>query len=115
MIKDLIEITDFAKIDFRVGEVKTAQKVEGSTKLLKLEVFFGEEVGTKTIFSGIAQWYDPEKVAGRKLIFVINLQPKKFVINGVQLESQGMLVAAGDETASLYIFDQDLPAGSVVH
>lgn len=114
-MKDTIPFSDFAKLDLRIGEVRGVEVVEGSNKLLKLTVFFGEEIGTRTIYAGIKAWYPPESLVHRKLIFVVNLEPKKFVINGAELESQGMLLAAGDDFAALYSFDQDLTPGTTAH
>jgi len=83
-----ISIEDFAKVEMRVGQVKTAERVQGADKLLKLTVDIGTEV--RQIVAGIAQHYEPEKLLGRKVIVVVNLQPRK--LRGV--ESNGMIVAA---------------------
>ena len=115
MVKPTISFSDFSKLDLRVGKVLVAVAVPGSEKLLQLTVFFGDELGTKIIYAGIKPWYAPESLVGRKLAFVVNLESKKFVINGVALESQGMLLAAGDEFVALYNFDKDLPPGATVH
>ena len=88
-----VSYSDFAKIDFRVGKVKKAEEIEGSEKLLRLTVDFGE-LGVKTILSGIKKWYAHEDLKGKLFIFVYNLEPK--VIFGE--ESQGMIMAAEDET-----------------
>lgn len=112
-VKDTIPFSDFAKLDLRIGEVREAGEVEGSTKLLRLLVDFGDEIGLKTIYAGVKEWYEPSKLTGRKLAFVVNLEPKKFIINSVELVSEGMLVAADEGgRAVLYTFDQDLPPGS---
>jgi methionyl-tRNA synthetase len=83
-----IGIEDFAKIEMRVGEVKSAEKVAGADKLLKLMVDIGDEV--RQIVAGIADVYQPEELVGRKVVVVVNLQPRK--LRGV--ESNGMVVAA---------------------
>jgi len=90
---DKITIDDFLKVELRVGEVKVAEKVRGADKLLRMEVDIGTEV--RQIVAGIAKAYEPEKLVGRKVVIVANLQPRK--LRG--LESQGMIVAAslGDE------------------
>ena len=86
-----ITIDDFAKIQLKIGEIKTAERVEGATKLLKLTVDIGE--GTpRQILAGIAESYTPESLVGRKIVVVANLAPRK--MRG--LESQGMLMAATD-------------------
>lgn len=115
MVKPIIPFSDFAKLDLKIGEIRDASKVEGSNKLLKLSVFFGDELGTKIIYAGIKQWYAPESLVGRKLAFVVNLKGKKFVINGVEHTSEGMLIAAGDGEAVIYRFDKDLPSGTSLH
>jgi methionyl-tRNA synthetase len=83
-----ISIDDFAKIELRVGEVKTAEKVKGADKLLRLEVDIGSEV--RQIVAGIAEAYQPESLIGRKVVIVANLAPRR--LRGI--ESNGMIVAA---------------------
>src|SRR3954451_12390282 len=83
-----ISIDDFSKVELRVGQVKSAEKVKGADKLLKLEVDIGTEV--RTIVVGIAERYSPEKIIGMKVVIVANLQPRK--LRGI--ESNGMIVAA---------------------
>ena len=104
-----ITIDDFLKVELRVGEVKVAEKVKGADKLLRLEVDIGTEV--RQIVAGIAKAYDPEKLIGRKVVIVANLQPRK--LRG--LESQGMIVAAshGDEGLPVLAgFLEDVPVGA---
>ncbi len=113
-MKAQIAIEDFGKLDLRVGGVREVGEVEGSEKLLKLLVYFGEEIGTRTIYAGIKKWYDPQSLVGRKFIFVVNLAPRTFKINNVEYASGGMIIAAGDKEAVLYNFDKDLPAGTIV-
>ncbi len=83
-----IGIEDFAKVDMRVGEVLTAERIKGADKLLKLTVDIGSEV--RQIVAGIAAAYDPATLPGRKVVIVANLAPRK--LRGV--ESNGMIVAA---------------------
>jgi methionyl-tRNA synthetase len=83
-----IAIEDFAKVEMRVGQVKTAERIVGADKLLKLTVDIGSEV--RQICAGIAQYYEPESLIGRKVVVVVNLAPRK--LRGV--ESNGMIVAA---------------------
>jgi methionyl-tRNA synthetase len=83
-----IGIEDFAKIEMRVGQIKTADRIVGADKLLKLTVDIGTEI--RQICAGIAQYYEPEKLIGRKVAVVVNLAPRK--LRGV--ESNGMIVAA---------------------
>jgi methionyl-tRNA synthetase len=83
-----IAIEDFAKVEMRVGEIKTAERIAGADKLLKLTVDIGTEI--RQICAGIAQYYEPEKLVGRKVAVVVNLAPRK--LRGV--ESNGMIIAA---------------------
>ena len=105
-----IEITEFAKIDLRVGEVKTAERIPKADKLLLITVDIGEEK-PRQILAGIAQYYDPEKLIGRKIVVVANLKPRK--LRGY--ESQGMLLAAsvGDEGKPVIAtFAEEVPNGA---
>ena len=104
-----ITIDDFLKVELRVGEVKVAERVKGADKLLRLEVDIGSEV--RQVVAGIAKAYDPEKLVGRKVVIVANLQPRK--LRG--LESNGMIVAAsiGDDGQPVLAgFLEDVPAGA---
>lgn len=122
--KAQIDFADFSKLDLRVGEVVAAREVEGSSKLLELTVDFGpdfapaapgkQENGKRTIYAGIREWYEPLQITGRKLIFVVNLAPKTFKIKDQEYVSEGMLMAAGGESATLYSFDKDLPNGTIL-
>ena len=108
-VSNTITIDDFAKIELRVGQVKVAEKVKGTDKLLRLEVDLGTEV--RQVVAGIAKAYDPEKLIGRKVVIVANLAPRK--LRG--LESQGMIVAAslGDDGVPVLAgFLEDVPNGA---
>lgn len=83
-----IGIEDFAKVEMRVGQIKTAERIVGADKLLKLTVDIGAEI--RQICAGIAQYYEPEALVGRKVAVVVNLAPRK--LRGV--ESNGMIIAA---------------------
>ena len=83
-----ITIDDFTKVEMRVGQIKTAERIVGADRLLKLTVDIGTEI--RQICAGIAQFYEPEKLVGRKVAVVVNLAPRK--MRGV--ESNGMIVAA---------------------
>ncbi len=103
----MIGIEDFLKVDLRVAKVLEAERVEGSEKLLKLRVSLGEE--ERTIVAGIAKFYKPEEIIGKKIVIVANLKPRK--IFGI--ESQGMLLAASDgENLSLIVPDRDVREGA---
>jgi len=104
-----ISIEDFAKVDMRVGEVKSAERVPGANKLLKLLVDIGSEV--RQVVAGIAEYYEPPKLIGMKVVLVTNLQPRK--LRGV--ESNGMIVAAsvGEEGKPVLVtFKEDVPNGA---
>ncbi len=103
----LITIDDFSKVELTVGQVVACEPVEKSDKLLKLTVDIGKE--TRQVVSGIAKWYRPEDLVGKKLILVSNLKPAK--LRGV--ESCGMILAAdqGDEVKVLFL-DNTIPTGS---
>jgi methionyl-tRNA synthetase len=106
----LIEITDFAKVDLRVGEVRTAERIPKADKLLLLTVDIGEEK-PRQILAGIAEHYEPEQLVGRKIVIVANLKPRK--LRGH--ESQGMLLAAsiGEEGKPVIAtFTEDVPNGA---
>ncbi len=85
---DIITFDDFKKIDIRIGKILSAERVEGSDKLLKLEVDFGED--RRQIIAGIAQFYAPEALIGKECPFAYNLAPR--ILKG--LESQGMILCA---------------------
>lgn len=88
-----ISIDDFAKVEMRIGKILSAEPVEGSEKLLKLSVDFGEET-PRQVFSGIAKYVQPEDLIGSILPFVTNLKPR--MIMG--MESQAMILAVNDDT-----------------
>ena len=107
--RNWINIDEFAKVEMRVGEVRSAERVPGATKLLKLMVDIGAEV--RQIVAGIAEAYAPEQLVGKKVVIVTNLQPRK--IRGV--ESNGMIVAAsvGEQGRPvLATFSEDVPVGA---
>jgi methionyl-tRNA synthetase len=106
-----IGIEDFAKIELQVGLVKSAERIQGADKLLKLLVDIGDEV--RQVLAGIATGYAPEELVGRKVVVVTNLAPRK--MRG--LESNGMLLAASDGADGkpiLCTFAEDIPVGSKV-
>ncbi len=109
---DQIKYDDFAKVEFKIGEIKEAIEVEGSEKLLRLQVDFGEE-NLRTVFSGIKKWYSLTDLVGRKTVFVTNIIPRKIMGE----ESQAMIFGAEDENGenmSALFLDKDLPVGSKV-
>jgi methionyl-tRNA synthetase len=109
-VTSFIEIDDFAKVDLRVGQVLSAERVPKADKLLLMKIDVGEEQ-PRQILAGIAQYYEPEKLIGRKVVIVANLKPRK--LRG--FESQGMVVAAsyGEEGRPVIAtFTEDVPNGT---
>jgi methionyl-tRNA synthetase len=88
-----IEYDDFAKVELRVAEVLSAERVPKSEKLLKLSVNAGDP-SPRQILAGIGQHYAPEQLVGKRVVIVANLKPRKLM----GLESQGMVLAASDDT-----------------
>lgn len=109
-LADEILIDDFAKVELRVALVKSCEKVPKSDKLLCLQLDDG--MGGRQVVSGIAMWYKPEDLVGKKIVIVANLKPVK--LRGV--ESNGMILAADtpDGAASVIFPDQTLPTGSKI-
>ncbi len=106
-----IGIEDFAKVELRVGVIKSAERIQGADKLLKLLVDIGDEV--RQVLAGIALAYAPEDLVGRKVVIVANLAPRK--MRG--LESNGMLLAASvgpDGKPVLCTFAEDVVPGAKV-
>ena len=107
-LKDVITYDDFAKLDFRVGHIKSAERVPKSKKLIKCEVDLGFEV--RQVLAGVAEHMSPEDLQGKKVIVVANLAPRKMV----GLESQGMLLMAEDRSGKLMPLTADSEPGSTV-
>ena len=129
-----ISFDEFKKLDIRIGKILSAEKVEGSDKLLKLEVDFGpmptEENGDwapaeledasvnpppahirRQIIAGIAQFYAPEALIGKECPFAYNLAPR--VLKG--LESQGMILCPDNNGKPILMHpDKEIPPGSIV-
>ena len=106
-----IAFDDFMKVDLRVAKVTACEKVKKSKKLLCLQLDDG--MGGRQVVSGIAQWYSPEDLIGKKVVIVANLKP--VTLCGV--ESKGMIVAGdtADGDAKVIFPDQSLPCGSKIH
>jgi methionyl-tRNA synthetase len=103
-----ITIDDFAKVELRVAQILVAERVPKADKLLRLEVDLGTE--KRQILAGIAEYYEPEKLIGRRIVIVANLAPRK--MRG--LESNGMLLAASLEGGAPVLagFLEDVPLGA---
>jgi len=105
----MITYEDFQKLQIRIGTVVSSSKVEGTDKLLKLEVDFGDE--KRQIMAGMAEFFPPEYLLGKQLPILMNLEPRKF--RG--LESHGMILAAdvGGRPVLLHP-EREIPVGSIV-
>ncbi len=105
--QEFIGIEDFAKVQLRVAEVLACERIPKADKLLKLTVAIGEE--RRTILSGIAEYYTPEDLIGKRVVVVANLAPRK--MRGI--ESQGMILAATDENGKVVIVSPErlVPSG----
>ncbi|MFN2501461.1 MAG: methionine--tRNA ligase subunit beta, partial [Pyrinomonadaceae bacterium] len=108
--KDFIAIDDFLKVELRVGEIKIAERIPKADRLLRFEIDLGEE-RPRQILAGLAEYYEPEKLIGRKVVVVANLKPRK--MRG--LESEGMICAASlseDDTPAIATFLEDVQVGA---
>ncbi len=108
VLKEDIDYADFAKLDLRVAKILKAEKVEKADKLLKFEVELGSEI--RTVVSGIAKFYKPEDLIGKKVILVANLKPAK--IRGIV--SQGMILSASledDSDLEVVTINKDFSSG----
>ena len=106
---DSVSFEDFKRLDIRIGKVIAAENVEGSEKLLKLQVDFGVE--KRQILSGIAKFYAPETIIGKSFPFIVNLAPRMMM----GLESQGMILAADNNGEPVLMEpNKEVPLGSMV-
>jgi methionine--tRNA ligase beta chain len=95
----MITFGDFMKLDIRVGTVKSAERVEGADKLMKLTMDMGPGDESRQLVAGIAEWYPPEDLVGKQIPVLVNLEPKEF--RGVQ--SQGMILAADEDGTAVLL------------
>ena len=109
--EQFIDIEDFLKVELRVGEIKVVERIPKADKLLRFEIDLGEEK-PRQILAGLAEYYEPEKLIGRKVVVVANLKPRK--MRG--LESQGMICAASlensDDIPAIATFLEDVNIGA---
>jgi methionine--tRNA ligase beta chain len=106
----MIQLTDFQKLDLRIGEIVEATPVPGTEKLLQCSIDLGNDERVTTV-AGIALSYSPEQLVGKQVVVLANLEP--VTLRGVR--SQGMVLAAGDErTVSLLVPDRPIAKGSKV-
>lgn len=108
--ENFIAIDDFLKVELRVGEIKVAERIPKADKLLRFEIDLGEEK-PRQILAGLAEYYEPEKLIGRKVVVVANLKPRK--MRG--LESNGMICAASldeGDTPAIATFLENVKIGA---
>ncbi len=104
-----IEYDDFKKVQIQIGEIISAESVDGSEKLLKLKVIFGEE--ERQILSGIAKFVSIEQLVGKKVPFVTNLKPRMMM----GLESNGMILATSDDENNFSLLEVESKIKSGTH
>lgn len=110
-MKPQISYDDFEKLDIRIGTIVACENPDWSRKLLRFEVDFGSEIGTRIIFSGIKEWYTPDEFVGKQFPFLLNLPPKKMGDS----ESQGMMIMAdGEEKPIVFALQGSVPPGTTV-
>lgn len=105
----MITFDDFKKLDIRIGKILAAEKVEGTDKLLKLEIDFGIE--KRELVAGIAEIYQPEQVIGKEIPVLMNLEPR--TVRGIV--SNGMILAADVEGKPILLQpEKEVPPGSII-
>lgn len=105
-----ISIDDFKKVEITVGEIVSAERIDGSDKLLKLKVNFGSE--ERQVLSGIAAYFaDPSELVGKRVAFATNLAPRMMM----GLESQAMILASGGGDEPLALLTSSAAPGSKIH
>jgi methionyl-tRNA synthetase len=90
---------DFAKLDIRAGIIMVAEVIQGSKKLLKLEVFFGLELGNRIVVAGIAEGYQPADLPGQQVVAVLNIAPRTMM----GITSEAMLLAGRSPSGRLLL------------
>ena len=111
-VDNIVTYDEFSKIDLRVAQILSAERVPKSEKLIKMQLTLGETFGERQIVAGIGKCYTPEELVGRKIIVVANLKPVKLMGQ----ESKGMLLAASEDNGhpALLSVDPLMPAGAKV-
>lgn len=105
----MISFDDFQKLDLRVASIISAERIEGSDKLLKLMINIGDE--ERQLVAGIGRKYSPEELEGKQIVVIANLEPRELM----GLESQGMLLAADGEQGSVMLIpDHEIPPGAKI-
>lgn len=106
----MITFDDFKKLDIKIGKILSAENVQGTDKLIKLEIYFGAEE-KRQLVAGLADMYNPSSLIGKEIPVLINLEPRK--IRGI--ESQGMVLAIDVEGKPVLLYpDKEVPPGSKI-
>jgi methionine--tRNA ligase beta chain len=108
-MKDLIKFDEFQKLDIRIGTVLSADKIEGSKKLIKVVLDMGEE--KRQVVAGFGKFLSPEDLIGKQVPIAVNIEPATLM--GV--ESNGVFIAVDPGGAVLLVPEEDVPNGSIVH
>lgn len=113
----MLNIEDFKNLDLRIGKIISVERVEGSEKLLKLEIDIGDDPsissgqGTRQIIAGIAKQYAPEEIVGKEVVIVINLEPRVIM----NLESNGMILCADSPDGPVLLQpEKSVPPGTKI-
>jgi methionyl-tRNA synthetase len=105
--KEITDLNEFARLDLRIGKIANAEKIEGSKKLIKLDVDVGDEM--RQMVAGIAEDYIPEDLIGKLVPILVNLKPAKLM----SVESGGMILAVEVNGKPILLYpDKEVPAGS---
>ncbi len=106
----MIKFEDFEKLDIRIGKVLSAEKVEKSNKLIKLEVDLGKE--KRQIIAGMTEFFDiPSELIGKEMPILINIEPRKFR----RYDSYGMIIAADVNDKPILLYpEKEIPPGSII-
>ena len=105
----MISYNDFKKLDIRIGKVLAAEKIQGSKKLIKLEVDLGKE--KRQLVVGMAEFFSPEYFLNKELVVLANLESRKLM----GIESQGMVLAADVNGKPILLLpENEVPPGSIV-
>ncbi|MDE2001501.1 MAG: methionine--tRNA ligase subunit beta [Patescibacteria group bacterium] len=113
----MIPFSDFQKVELRVAKILSAERVEKSEKLLKLQLDAGDKdaaglPAVRQVIAGIGKVYDPAALAGREIVIVANLEPRMLM----GLESNGMLLAPSDENGPAFLMpEREVPPGAEIH
>jgi len=105
----MITFEDFKKLEIRIGRILSAERVEGTDKLIKLEIDLGTE--KRQLVAGLAEFYEPDYLIGKEIPVLVNLEPKNFK----SIESQGMILAADVDGKPVLLFPEtETPPGSII-